>query len=177
MPTNPEQGDVSAVMKEKRMSNVERVAKNALLTAKLTASSASWKDDAKHAIESMSELEELTLQILAEISKYSTSSPEYYQLVSITGGLKDQYDQADYLAEQIYEQQKSATILSMYTPKKESIQARFATNAMGGLAKRVEKLNGLKYQAEVNEGTKAVAAKIFEGMKKYMGPFASGSSE
>ena len=118
----------------------EQLARWQLMSNKLSIANAPGASDiAKRILGNMSEVEELRLQILDDIIDYKESTPEFAQLYNLTGS-KDPYEQADWLAEKIYEQQRAESIMAIYTPGKKSVQAKFIKATEAGLAKRHGKL-------------------------------------
>jgi hypothetical protein len=83
-----------------------------------------------------SELDGIRMEVLLSIADYKESTPEWYQLRALTGGLEDPFDQAEYLAKTIYDSQKMDLMMSYYTPSKSSIRNKFINNAQKGNEKR-----------------------------------------
>jgi hypothetical protein len=83
-----------------------------------------------------SELDGIRMDVMLAIADYKESTPEWYQLRALTGGLEDPFDQAEYLAKTIYDAQKMDLMMSYYTPSKSSIRDKFVENAQKGNQKR-----------------------------------------
>ena len=83
-----------------------------------------------------SELDGIRMDVMLAIADYKESTPEWYQLRALTGGLEDPFDQAEYLAKTIYDAQKLDLMMSYYTPSKSSIREKFVENAQKGNKKR-----------------------------------------
>lgn len=76
-----------------------------------------------------SEREGIELQILAKLADITESSPEFAQVVDLTG-TKDKYEQAKRLAEVSYDRIRSEQILNFYTPSKEKMREHFKTRTL-----------------------------------------------
>ena len=87
-----------------------------------------------------SELDSIRMEVLLAIADYKESTPEWYQLRALTGGLEDPFDQAEYLAKTIYDAQKLDLMMSYYTPSKSDIREKFVKNARKGNDKRAQVL-------------------------------------
>ena len=83
-----------------------------------------------------SELDGIRMDVMLAIADYKESTPEWYQLRALTGGLEDPFDQAEYLAKTIYDAQKLDLMMSYYTPSKSAIREKFVENAQKGNKKR-----------------------------------------
>ena len=140
----------------------EQLARWELMEKKLTLTSASSRADArtKAILGNMSEIETIRLEVLEDIIGYKESTPEFAQLYNLTGS-KDPYEQADWLAEKIYEQQRAESIMAIYTPGKKSVQEKFIKATTDGLTKRQGKLTAISAGlggATRSGGTAMVAA-------------------
>ena len=71
-----------------------------------------------------SEKEAIEMSILSNLLNITESSPEFSQVVDITGS-RDRYEQARILAEVVYDKARAEQILSWYTPGKESLNKHF----------------------------------------------------
>ena len=120
-----------------------------------------------------SELDGIRMDVLLAISDYKESTPEWYQLRALTGGLEDPFDQAEYLAKTIYDSQKMDLMLSYYTPSKSSIRNKFVENAQKGNEKRAAVLASEK--ARILKKT-SVLSRVFTGEPPRSASAAGGSS-
>lgn len=73
-----------------------------------------------------SEREAIELDILRNLVKITESSPEFAQIVDITGS-RDRYEQARILSEVVYDKVRAEAILGFYTPSKEALKSHFDT--------------------------------------------------
>lgn len=65
-----------------------------------------------------SERNKLRLKTLEKIAPLSESSPEYAQLVALTGGKKDKYEQSEHIADLIYAKYQAEALMDLYSPGK-----------------------------------------------------------
>jgi hypothetical protein len=81
-----------------------------------------------------SEQDEVEIQILKKLVKVRESTPEWNQVVDLTGS-RNRYEQARILAEIAYEKQKAEKILGFYVPDGEALGNIFTAtvNAARGL--------------------------------------------
>jgi hypothetical protein len=98
-----------------------------LLEAKLGAGN----DDI---LKAKSEQDEVEIQILKKLVKVRESTPEWNQVVDLTGS-RNRYEQARILAEIAYEKQKAEKILGFYVPNSTDLGRIFSDtdNAARGL--------------------------------------------
>jgi hypothetical protein len=107
------------VVSKKSGSAAEEYYRYMLLKAKVEAGSA----DAK-LLKFQSEKEAIELSILTNLLDITESSPEFSQVVDITGS-RDRYEQARILSEVVYDKARAEQILSWYTPDKKSLTDHF----------------------------------------------------
>lgn len=88
-------------------------------------------------LRAQSEKEEIELKILEKLTNITESSPEFAQVVDITG-TKDRYEQAKRLAETVYDRVRAEEILSFYTPSKLDLQSHFKNRTLGAAAERTQ---------------------------------------
>ena len=91
-----------------------------LLKEKLAAQSGNADD----LLKVQSEREKIEMDILRNLIKITESSPEFSQVVDITGS-RDRYEQARILSEVVYDKVRAETILGFYTPAKDTLQNHF----------------------------------------------------
>jgi hypothetical protein len=96
-------------------------------------------------LKARSEQDEVEIKILAKLVKIRESTPEWNQVVDLTGS-KNRFEQARILAEIAYEKEKAEQILSFYVPSKselggifrdtndKAVTVRQRTGALGGVA-------------------------------------------
>jgi len=107
-----------------------------------------------------SEKDEIELQVLEKLTKITESSPEFAQVVDITG-TKDRYEQAKRLAETVYDRVRSEQILHFYTPSKDNLLSHFRDRSIASAQERAQNIAGLP-QARVAPAAN-IAAGIFGG--------------
>ena len=71
-----------------------------------------------------SEREAIEMSILRNLINITESSPEFSQVVDITGS-RDRYEQARILSEVVYDKARAEQILSWYTPDNASLKGHF----------------------------------------------------
>ena len=102
-----------------------------LLKEKLAAQSG----NADELLRVQSEREKIEMDILRNLIKITESSPEFSQVVDITGS-RDRYEQARILSEVVYDKVRAETILGFYTPDKSFLQNHFDTRTTESLSVR-----------------------------------------
>ena len=108
-----------------------------------------------------SEREGIELQILAKLSDITESSPEFAQVVDLTG-TKDRYEQAKRLAEVTYDRIRSEQILRFYTPSKDAMAQHFKSRTLPSLQARAEGVARINdVSAGTAEGLAASLARLF----------------
>lgn len=88
-----------------------------------------------------SEREKIEMDILRNLIKITESSPEFSQVVDITGS-RDRYEQARLLSEIVYDKVRSERILSFYTPTSDSMAGYFDLRTLESLKVRNEGAKG-----------------------------------
>lgn len=85
-------------------------------------------------LKAKSEQDEVEIQILKKLVRVRESTPEWNQVVDLTGS-RNRYEQARILAEIAYEKQKAEKILGFYVPSSTELGAIFTDtdNAARGL--------------------------------------------
>jgi len=129
------QADIVPNAEMKPSSATEKFARHQLIKAQIEAASSS-NDLVKAVLGNMSEEEQIRLEVLQTINQYKESTPEWYQLCAMTKGRTDPFDQAEYLAHEIYEAQKAEVMMSYYTPSKSAVRERFLVSAKAGVEGR-----------------------------------------
>ena len=71
-----------------------------------------------------SEREAIEMSILGNLISITESSPEFSQVVDITGS-RDRYEQARILSEVVYDKARAEQILSWYVPSVDSLKGHF----------------------------------------------------
>ena len=140
------------VVSKKGGSAAEDYYRYMLLKAKVEAGSA----DAK-LLKFQSEKETIELSILTNLMDITESSPEFSQVVDITGS-RDRYEQARILAEVVYDKARAEQILSWYTPNKTSLTDHFTARTNKAVSIRSNKGSDFssslyKYSGEVKTVT------------------------
>lgn len=111
-----------------------------LLEAKLAKSGLN-PDERNKVLQSQSEREAIELQILLRLSDITESSPEWAQVVDITGS-RDRFEQAKRLAETVYDKVRAEAILGFYTPEKDALKQHFANRTRASAQVRSNFLAG-----------------------------------
>lgn len=109
------------IVSAKKTSAQEEYYRYMLLEAKLKNLKS---DTADELLTVQSEREKIEMDILRNLINITESSPEFSQVVDITGS-RDRYEQARLLSEIVYDKVRSERILSFYTPDKTSMTNYF----------------------------------------------------
>lgn len=111
-----------------------------LMEQKLRLVSSTDAKDAKvkEVLGQMSEREAIELGILQKLMKIKESSPEFAQVVDITG-TEDRFLQAEKLADAVYKKARAEKILSFYTPTKADLDTYIGNAVDTGNAERKSK--------------------------------------
>ena len=120
-------------------------------------------DEATNILKATSEKDEIELQILEKLTSITESSPEFAQVVDITG-TKDRYEQAKRLAETVYDRVRSEEILKMYTPSASVLQGHFKSRSIAAAVSRTAAINSIP--GNVSPG---VAAEIAAALQRLAG--------
>ena len=108
------------IVSAKKASAADEYYRYMLLKEKLKA----VKDDDDPLLTVQSEREAIEINILRKLIGVTESSPEFAQIVDITGS-RDRYEQARILSEVVYDKVRAETILSFYTPDKDKMRSYF----------------------------------------------------
>jgi len=100
-----------------------------------------------------SEKEAIEMSILTNLLNITESSPEFSQVVDITGS-RDRYEQARILAEVVYDKARAEQILSWYTPDKKSLTDHFSARTDKAVTLRTSK--GGDFSASLNKFSREV---------------------
>jgi NurA-like 5'-3' nuclease len=95
-----------------------------------------------------SEREVIEMSILRKLLNITESSPEFSQVVDITGS-RDRYEQARILSEVVYDKVRAETILSFYTPDKGDMESYFKDITKASATSRMSKLANASSTATV----------------------------
>ena len=90
---------------------------------------ASLSAEAKKLLGHQSEREEIEMMILQQLTDITESSPEFAQVVDMTG-TKDRYKQAEKLAADVYDKVRAEQILAMYTPSSDTLRGHFKARTL-----------------------------------------------
>jgi len=93
--------------------------------------------EVKKVLGARSERDEIELEILKNLADITESSPEFAQIVDITGS-RDRFEQARRLAEAVYDKMRAEQVLALYTPPKSELRGKFADRAERTAKKRAE---------------------------------------
>ena len=86
-------------------------------------------------LKATSEREEIEHQILEKLINITESSPEFAQIVSLTGS-SDRFEQARILSEAVYDKLRAEQILGFYTPNKDALLKNFYDKTMKSSVER-----------------------------------------
>ena len=128
------------IVSSKKASAQEEYYRYMLLEAKLKNLKAG--DGVDDLLKVQSEREVIEMNILRKLMNITESSPEFSQVVDITGS-RDRYEQARILSEVVYDKVRAETILSFYTPEKAGMEKYFKTITEQSAQARLSKLNPL----------------------------------
>ena len=126
------------IVSAKKASAQEEYYRYMLLQAKLENLN---KADADPLLQVQSEREIIELNILRKLLNITESSPEFSQIVDITGS-RDRYEQARILSEVVYDKVRAETILSFYTPEKSVMESYFKDLTRLSAKDRLTKVGG-----------------------------------
>ena len=122
-------------------------------------------------LKATSEREDIEVQILQKLVNITESTPEFAQIVSITGS-SDRFEQARILAESVYDKIRAEQVLSFYTPSKAVLEANFYNKTLASAQDRVDKVNAGKTAANA-----ALAANPLTGLLNAITGGGAGGSE
>jgi len=147
------------IVSSKKASAQEEYYRYMLLEAKLK--NLKQSDDAVDPLlKVQSEREIIEMSILRKLMGITESSPEFSQVVDITGS-RDRYEQARILSEVVYDKVRAETILSFYTPEKAGMEKYFKDLTQASAVSRLGKLgtvSGATFVA-ANAGTSILSIK------------------
>jgi hypothetical protein len=86
-----------------------------------------------------SEVEDIEVGILEKLVKITESSPEFAQIVSLTGS-EDRFEQARILAKHVYDKVQAEQILSFYTPEASVLRKNFYDKTLASAEERFQKV-------------------------------------
>ena len=118
----------------------------------------------------LTDLEKIRIRILGDISNYSEASPEYAQLVAITGGKKSYFEIADALANLVWNKMQAEQVLATYTPSKGDLTKEYNKSATLAANKRIARMtDGAAFLSEFSSaaddaGRASVAKKIVSAL-------------
>jgi hypothetical protein len=95
--------------------------------------------DAPAYLKAVSEIETIEEDILKKLVKITESSPEFAQVVSITG-TQDRFEQARVLAKHVYDRVQAEQILSFYTPDAATLKKNFYEKTLASSQDRFQKV-------------------------------------
>ena len=82
----------------------------------------------------------------------SPSTPQWYMLVAMCKGRTDPFDQAEYLAHEMYENQKTEVAMSYFTPSKTSVREGFIKSARAGVSEMESNLDAVETRIAAKKG-------------------------
>lgn len=107
----------------------EEYYRNELLRIKLLRDNTLSTVEKEAILQATSEREGIELRILAKLSAITESSPEFAQVVDLTG-TKDKFEQAKRLAEVTYDRIRAQQVLSFYTPEEAVMKQHFRARTL-----------------------------------------------
>jgi hypothetical protein len=135
----------------------DELARFNLLKAKLEARS-STDANVKRLLGNVSEVDEISFEILGILADYSESSPEWAVLRSITQ-CSDRFGMANFLAKKVYEQNLSESVMAMFTPDRNDIREKFYTRTKTAIDARSKKVvDGLTKATSKKSAASALAS-------------------
>lgn len=96
-------------------------------------------DETPSYLKAVSEIEAIEEDILKKLVKITESSPEFAQVVSITG-TQDRFEQARVLAKHVYDRVQAEQILSFYTPDAATLKKNFYEKTLASSQDRFQKV-------------------------------------
>lgn len=102
---------------------------------RLATSSSAQDAQVKAVLGQLSEREQIEMGILKKLMSIKESSPEFAQVVDITG-TEDRFQQAERLADAVYKKARAEKILSFYTQPKAELDTFIGANVDTGAAAR-----------------------------------------
>lgn len=118
-------------------SAAEQYYKYMLMKEKLSVAQSALPADAKKLLGHKSEREEIEMLILQKLTDITESSPEFAQVVDMTG-TKDRYKQAEKLAADVYDKIRAQQILEQYTPTEEVLKGHFKARTLPSALARAQ---------------------------------------
>jgi len=127
--------DVFTSEVRERGSAAEKYYEYMLLKEKLgTTANAQTRDKI---LGSTSEKDAIKVKVLEKIIVLPESSPEFSQLVSITG-TEDKFQQAEWIADRVYDKVVAKNVLAYYAPEDRVFDEAWSRNAQKALQGRLE---------------------------------------
>jgi hypothetical protein len=108
-----------------------------LMKEKLSVANSDLPADAKKLLGHKSEREEIEMLILQKLTDITESSPEFAQVVDMTG-TKDRYKQAEKLAADVYDKIRAQQILEQYTPTEAVLKGHFKARTLPSALARAQ---------------------------------------
>jgi len=131
-------GDVIKNTHYETGSAADQYYKYMLMKEKLSvANNAELSADAKKLLGHKSEREEIEMLILQKLTDITESSPEFAQVVDMTG-TKDRYKQAEKLAADVYDKIRAQQILEQYTPTEAVLKGHFKARTLPSALARAQ---------------------------------------
>jgi len=124
------------IVSSKKGSAAEEYYRYMLLKEKLEA----VRENKDELLTVQSEREAIEINILRKLINITESSPEFAQIVDITGS-RDRYEQARILSEVVYDKVRAETILSFYTPDKDKMKKYFLDATKASAEAKATKVN------------------------------------
>lgn len=118
--------------------------------------------DAKKLLGHKSEREEIEMLILRKLTDITESSPEFAQVVDMTG-TKDRYKQAEKLAADVYDKIRAEELLKFYTPSDAQLRGHFKARTLPSAVARAAAV------AQLPGETGGVAAGVIDALLRAVG--------
>jgi len=150
-----------------KRSSQEEYYRYKLLEAKLDNAS---NPNADPLLKVQSEREAIEITILRNLVSITESSPEFAQIVDITGS-RDRYEQARILSEVVYDKVRAEQILGFYTPDRASLEQHFNNRTSKAYETRKEGKSLMTNQLNSSSGTLSAAS----GFRKLVAAATGGA--
>ena len=118
-----------------------------------------------------SEREEIEMMILQQLTDITESSPEFAQVVDMTG-TKDRYKQAEKLAADVYDKVRAEQILAMYTPSSDTLRGHFKARTLPSALMRA---NAVANMPGANNGAAASVVNSLASALGFGAPVATAA--
>ena len=123
-------------------------------------------DEGRKLLGHQSEREAIEMMILQKLTDITESSPEFAQVVDMTG-TKDRYKQAEKLAADVYDKIRAQQILEQYTPTEAVLKGHFKERTLPSVIARAAAVAAMPGQ---NQGAAGAAVNALAAALGFRGP-------